>query len=101
MREEKRNGLDPAEIDRIAELCRLSVPEEKRPALLRDMEALLSFADRISEATDGCSDSAPACAPLSSLREDDPSPSMPRDELLRSAPRAEDGFVIVPSLMEG
>ena len=101
MREEKRKRLDPREVDRIATLCRLSVTEEDCPALLRDMEALISFADRILETTDGRSDSAPACASLSSLREDAPSPSMPRDELLRSAPCAEDGFLIVPSMMEG
>ena len=100
MREEKRNRLDSAAVDRIAELCRLSVSEEERPALIRDMGALLSFAGRISEATDGYADRVPIGAPLSSLRKDEPASSMPRDELLQSAPRAEDGFVIVPSLME-
>ncbi len=101
MNEEKRCVLPPAEVDRIAALCRLSMDDGDRPSLLRDMEALVCFADRILEATDGCADSAPVGAPLSSLRPDEPTFSMPREELLCAAPCEKDGFVIVPPMMEG
>lgn len=82
------------DLDRIAELAQLELSEEERSVLLRDMERLVCFADRLTMWELGC-DEEPAC-PAAALRADIPFPCIPRAELLRSAATHTDQYITVP-----
>ena len=91
----------PVDIDRLADLAKLSLSPEERERLTKDMAALIAFADRLSAVeTDG--DTLPVSAPrdIPALREDTPAPSLPREELLRAAKTREDGYITVPRVVK-
>ena len=81
------------DIDSIAALARITIPEEDRAALSEDMAAILAFAADLPEAA---TDDAEQSVSLSDLREDtvqvfDPAP------LLASAPALHEDAFTVPS----
>ncbi|MBE6546137.1 MAG: hypothetical protein E7668_01690 [Ruminococcaceae bacterium] len=81
------------DLDRLAELAQLELSEEERSVLLRDMERLVSFADRLTMWEQDF-DEEIACQ--AALRADVPFPCTPRTELLRSAPTHTDQYITVP-----
>ena len=100
MKQEIKKTIDPATVDRIAELSRLFLSDEEKAEIFRDMETILAFAGRIAEIEDGATETTRRSASLSELREDEPASSLPPEDLLRAAPLRRDGYVVVPSVME-
>lgn len=89
------------EIENIALLAKLYLPEEEIEGLTEEMNQIIAFADTISAAgeTDEAFDQI---HPLENvLREDEVIPSYPQEEILANASGGEDGFFFVPHKQTG
>ena len=82
------------DLDRIADLARLELTAEERPVYLRDMEALVAFADTLDRVERSSADMSP-CGTYAALRAETPAPCLPRHELLQgSATHTEEYFTV-------
>jgi aspartyl-tRNA(Asn)/glutamyl-tRNA(Gln) amidotransferase subunit C len=89
------------EVERIAELARLEIPEERMSRMAADLSSVLDFVKALERMDLGDVEPtsfAPAEAPL---REDViDGRQLPTDLALAMAPEAEDGCFIVPPIVE-
>ena len=89
------------EVERIAELARLEIPEERVERVAAELSAVLDFVAAINRLDlEGCEPTtfAPADAPL---RADAPDGRrLAAADALAMAPEAEDGFFLVPPVVE-
>ncbi len=83
------------DLDRLAELARLELTAEERHAYLRDMEALVAFADTLGGESEPI-DNTSQFHFCSELRADIPAPCTPRHELLQSSATHTEQFFTVP-----
>src|SRR5262245_49896562 len=94
-------AIDRDEVRRIAELARLEVAPERLDRLAAGLSAVLAYAGALNRLDlAGCAPStfAPDDAPL---REDTPNGRrLATDAALAGAPEAEDGFFLVPPVVE-
>ena len=94
-------SIQREEVERIAELARLEIPAADRERMAAELSKILDFIaalDRLDLA--GCEPSvfAPGDVPL---REDEPNGRrLTTDAALAAAPEAEDGFFLVPPIVE-
>ena len=83
----------------VARLARLEIPADEIERLQRELAAILAAVGKVSELD--LADVEPTSHPLdvvNVLREDEPRPSLPRDEALANAPDAADGAFRVPAV---
>ena len=83
----------------VARLARLEIPADEIERLRRELAAILAAVGKVSELD--LTDVEPTSHPLDVVnvsREDEPRPSLPRDEALANAPDAADGAFRVPAL---
>ncbi len=89
------------EVEAIAELARLEIPEERIERMAAELSEVLAFAEAVRRLDlEGCEPSAfaPAGVPL---REDAPDGRrLSPEDALAMAPEAEDGFFLVPPIVE-
>jgi aspartyl-tRNA(Asn)/glutamyl-tRNA(Gln) amidotransferase subunit C len=89
------------DVERIAELARLEIPPEGMERMAGELSAVLDFVralDRLDLAGLAPTRLAPADAPL---REDEPNGRrLASEDALAMAPEAEDGFFLVPPVIE-
>lgn len=98
--------ITPDEVRRIADLARLTLADEDVQRLADELGRILEYVSRLEEleldadAASGAECEPAAAAPAgSTLREDEPRPSLPREAVERAAPRMEQGFFIVPKVV--
>ena len=89
------------EVERIAELARLEVPESRMERMAAELSAVLDFVgtlNRLDLTGRAPTSFAPAGSPL---REDEPNGRrLSTLDALAMAPEAEDGFFLVPPIVE-
>jgi aspartyl-tRNA(Asn)/glutamyl-tRNA(Gln) amidotransferase subunit C len=94
-------AISRADVERIAELARLEIPPADLERVARELSAVLDYAAALERLDlEGCEPSvfAPAGTPL---RPDEPNGRrLAQDEALAAAPEAEDGFFLVPPVVE-
>jgi aspartyl-tRNA(Asn)/glutamyl-tRNA(Gln) amidotransferase subunit C len=94
-------AIRPDEVRRIAELARLEIPEERIERMTAELSAVLEFAGTLQRLDlEGCAPGtfAPAGAPL---REDAlDGRRLGAERALEAAPEGEDGFFLVPPVVE-
>jgi len=93
----------PPEIDiaHVARLARLDLSEEDLVGYKTQLADILEHAARV-QSLEG-EPHVEASHPLrfeNAYREDDPRPSLDRDEVLAQAPESQDGYFVVPPAME-
>ncbi len=89
------------QVEHVAHLARLSLTEEEKVQMTKDMEMILEFADQINEYTFEDVNATAHVIPINNVfREDEVSPSMDRDVLLKNAPSKENGCYTVPKVVE-
>ena len=69
------------DLENVAVLSRLSVPEGKAETYIQQMDSILTYMDNLSKV-------------------DTDKPSLPREEALANAPLQEDGYFKVPKVLE-
>jgi aspartyl-tRNA(Asn)/glutamyl-tRNA(Gln) amidotransferase subunit C len=94
-------SIRPDEVRRVADLARLRLAPEELERLAAELSAVLDFAETLNALDlDGCEPStlAPADAPW---RDDEPNGRrLTAEQATAGAPEAEDGFFLVPPVVE-
>ncbi len=86
------------DVKRVAKLARLRIPEEKVAKMEADMTDILRMVENLPDLS-----SADALIDVDNtmeLREDVILPSYPRDEILKNAPKAVAGCIVVPKTLD-
>lgn len=93
--------IDDETLDHLQRLARLSLPEEERAAVKRDLGKVLAFVDQLREVdVSGVSELTRPVTPPRSVRQDTPAPSLPRERALALAPAEQGGFFEVPRTVD-
>lgn len=91
----------PFEIEKIAELARLSLKPEEKIKLRKDLESILAYVDELKAVpTDHVEPTSHVLNLENVFREDKIHPSNVRDEVLKHAPQREGNFFKVPKIID-
>jgi len=85
------------DVSHIAELADIGIEAEDLARFTREFNAILDYFDILDQVKSG---EPPAPDLVNILREDEPEPSLPLDEVLRNAGESEDGFIKAPKVMQ-
>lgn len=85
-----------SEVLHVARLARLALSDEEVERMARELSAVLDHVEKISELDlEGVAPTSHVVEVPSPLREDEPAPSLSREEALASAPAVQDdGFLV-------
>ena len=92
-------AITTEDVLKVARLARLSLADGEVELFREQLSAILEAVGKVSELDLG--DVEPTAHPLdlvNVLAEDEPRPSLPREETLANAPDPEDGFFGVPAV---
>jgi aspartyl-tRNA(Asn)/glutamyl-tRNA(Gln) amidotransferase subunit C len=93
--------LTIAEVEHIAALARLDLSEEEKARFRGQLSAILDYFAQLQDLDTGDIPPTFGGMPESSrLREDEPRPGLPLDDLLSNAPRVEQEQFRVPPILE-
>lgn len=94
-------SVEAKDVRRIARLARIEVDESRLPALAGELNAILAWVEQLEQVdVEGVQPMASAVAAQLRLREDKVTQGGDRDGVLSNAPRAEEGFFVVPKVVE-
>ena len=89
------------EVDKIAQLAKLAVDDTNRMALHRDLSRIMALFDELAAInTDAVRPMGHPLDRVQRLREDTVTESDQRDLLQTSAPTTDDGYYLVPKVIE-
>jgi aspartyl-tRNA(Asn)/glutamyl-tRNA(Gln) amidotransferase subunit C len=101
------------DVSYVAELANLELTSQERERMLKDMNSILDYIDRLNELDTsnvppmaqisdkfGSAEKHGSKEPAHGLREDLPAPSLPHQEALRNAPVTDGEFFKVPKVIE-
>ena len=89
-----------ADIEKLEWLSKLEFSEDERKSFEAEFESIVGFVDEIKniELPEGLDKDG--SIPLSMLRSDEPKESMPREKILKNAPKQKDGEFVTPLVVE-
>jgi aspartyl-tRNA(Asn)/glutamyl-tRNA(Gln) amidotransferase subunit C len=94
-------ALSRETVQYVADLSRISLTGEELDKLSRQLQAILDFIDQLKEPDITGVEPTSHILPVSNVfREDTPTPCLPIDATLANAPEKEDGFFVVPKVIE-
>ncbi|TYO99081.1 aspartyl/glutamyl-tRNA(Asn/Gln) amidotransferase subunit C [Geothermobacter ehrlichii] len=89
------------QVAQVARLARLELAGEELERLTVDMEAILSYVDKLNELdTDGIEPTSHAVPVDNAFRPDEVRPSIGLDKALANAPQREEDCFVVPRVIE-
>lgn len=90
-----------AEVEHVARLARLDLTPEEKGKMRSQLDAILTYIDKLRELdTEGVEPTSHAIPMTNVMREDEPRPSFPKEEMLANAPEREGDFFRVPRIIE-
>lgn len=94
-------AVDEQTVRRVAKLARIAVPEERLAALAGELSGLMDWIEQLSEVDiTGVEPMTTTVAMSLPLRDDRITDGGSPETILRNAPRAADGFFVVPKVVE-
>ena len=94
-------SVDAATVRRIAHLARIAVAEDEVEHLKGELNAMLAFVEQLSEVNVEDVEPMTSVTPMEmKKRADVVTDGGIRDDVLKNAPATEDGFFLVPKVME-
>ncbi len=94
-------AIDAATVRRVAKLARIAEPEARLEPLARELSSILSWIEQLNEVDiAGVEPMASAVAAKLPMREDVAADGGDAAKVLSNAPKAADGFFIVPKVVE-
>ena len=98
---EPKHGVSPDDVIKIARLARLHVEGDQLSAIADDLNGILGWIEQLNEVdVDGVAPMTSAVDMRAPMRSDDVTAGGIRDQVLANAPKAEDGFFVVPRSVE-
>lgn len=92
--------ISSEEIAKVAHLARLALNPDEVETMTREVGHILTYIDTLNELdTQGVAPTSHALAITNAFREDLVTPSLPREEALRNAPRRNDQAFVVPKII--
>ncbi|MFN2272007.1 MAG: Asp-tRNA(Asn)/Glu-tRNA(Gln) amidotransferase subunit GatC [Anaerolineae bacterium] len=93
--------LSLEQVEHIAQLARLTLSDEEKALYQGQLSAILEYFEKLEGLdTEAISPTATVLPLRSVMREDEPKPSSPREDILANAPAAEDGCFEVPAVLD-
>lgn len=93
--------LSLEQVEHIAQLARLTLSDEEKALYQEQLSAILEYFEKLESLdTEAISPTATVLPLHSVMREDEPKPSMPREDILANAPAAEGGCFEVPAVLD-
>lgn len=94
-------AIDKATVARIAHLARLDVPEDQQERLAGQLSGILQWIEQLNEVDTKGVEPLRSVMPIEHRwREDKVTDGERRDEVLANAPGREDGYFVVPKVVE-
>ena len=94
-------SVDAATVRRIAHLARIAVAEDEVEHLKGELNAMLAFVEQLSEVNVEGVEPMTSVTPMElKKRADAVTDGGIRDDVLKNAPATEDGFFLVPKVVE-
>jgi aspartyl-tRNA(Asn)/glutamyl-tRNA(Gln) amidotransferase subunit C len=94
-------SVDAATVRRIAHLARIAVAEDEVEHLRRELNAILAFVEQLSEVdVEGVEPMTSVISMAMKKRPDEVTDGGIPDDILKNAPAAQDGFFVVPKVVE-
>ena len=89
------------EVEHVARLARLELRPEAKERMRRELDDILGYIDKLRAVdVDGVEPTSHAVPLTNIMRDDEPRPSFPRDEMLANAPDLHGDFFRVPKIIE-
>ena len=89
------------DLENVAVLSRLSIPEDKQDTYIEQMDAILTYMDNLAEVDTDAVKPTTYALPMSNVfREDKVKPSLDREAALSNAPLKDNGYFKVPKVLE-
>ena len=86
-------------VEHVARLARLSLTDQEKEGLARELQEILAYAETIQALDTGDVEPMSHAAAAEVLREDSPAPSLDRERVLGAAPDAANGLFRVPKVI--
>ena len=94
-------AVDADTVRRVSRLARIATPEARLEPLARELSGILGWIEQLNEVeVDGVEPMASAVAATLPLREDAVSDGGDPARVLGNAPRSDEGFFVVPKVVE-
>ncbi len=94
-------SLDKATVKNIAFLSRMEIPDSEIDGVQGDLRRIINWVEQLQEVdTTGVTPMTSAVGRAAPLREDEVTDGAVREEVLSNAPESEDGFFLVPKMVE-
>ena len=94
-------ALDIETVRRVARLARLVEPNERLPGLAQELETIMQWIEQLNEVDiEGVEPMASAVDAVLPMRKDVVTDGGDPSRILKNAPRSEDGFFVVPKVVE-
>jgi aspartyl-tRNA(Asn)/glutamyl-tRNA(Gln) amidotransferase subunit C len=94
-------AIDAATVRKVAKLARLREPEERLASLAQELNGIMSWIEQLSQVdTEGVEPMTSVVAVKLPLREDVVTEGGDASRILSNAPKAIDGFFVVPKVVE-
>ena len=94
-------SVDKNTVRKVARLARIAVPEDRLEPMATELNSILSWIEQLNEVdVEGVDAMTTPVAMTLPMREDVVSDGNIRDAVLANAPRTEDGFFVVPKVVE-
>ena len=89
------------EVEHVARLARLELRPEDKERMRRELDGILAYIDKLRALdVEGVEPTSHAVPLTNIMRDDQPRPSLPRDEMLANAPDQHGDFFRVPKIIE-
>ena len=96
------SGLSRSDVEHVAHLARLGLTDDELTLLQRQLNHILEQYAKLAELdTEAIPPTAQTIELENILREDVVTPSLPVEEVLRNAPDAAGGYIVVPAILGG
>ncbi len=93
--------LSHQEVEHVAQLAKLELSDQEKSLFAEQLTHILSYVDQLQKVpTEGIPPTASVVDQELYLREDIPQEGVTQEEALRNAPQQEEGFFVVPQIIE-
>ena len=93
--------VDEATVRHIARLARIKITEAEAKGLVKELSGILNWVQQLDEVDTSAVEPMTRVVPIElKKREDIVNDGGKADEILKNAPMAEDGFFVVPKIVE-
>jgi aspartyl-tRNA(Asn)/glutamyl-tRNA(Gln) amidotransferase subunit C len=90
-----------ADVEHVARLARLALSPDEKERMRRELNSILAYIDKLLALdTEGVPPTSHAVPMTNVLRDDEPVPSLPQDEMLANAPDPVGALFRVPRIIE-